>query len=394
LYSLNTYNTPTTLQDPEPGLKFLKNENILQNYSYSDSGTMVKSNKSLSTMSKESDTDNAIAAVDVYETHKNLLQRITDEVKIEQNKPRPAILPRSRHVKVIQAIHDTRHYDVDQTMALVRMDCNFKKLRHIVEAVVSKCYDCRLSAKMRESQTELLNTIKKENAPFDTYHVDLLGPLRSTKKLQEHVFMVVDDFSSFVWLYSLTWKDASDAVKHLKKQSVNYGNPRIIISHAAVPFLMRSFTDYCNNEGIHHVFSTNEMPWTTDQVEKLKGMLVLLLKMLCPETPRHWGPYLNLVQMYLNASPATNSDISPFQLLFGTRIRMIDDLRVWHVLENWTSIFQGADQQQQPQKKGEKLRRTKVIGGHYNKRRILWRLIERKPASNRSSSQDSLDRSE
>jgi hypothetical protein len=387
LYSLNTYN-----MDLKPGLKILKNENILQNYS--DCETMMKSIKSLSTISKESDTDNATAAVDVYETHKDLLGRITDQVKVKKEKHRPAILPKSRHVKVIQAIHETHHYDVDQTIALVRMDCNFKKLRETVKEVVRRCYDCKLSTKMQESQTELLNTIKKEKVPFDTYHVDLLGPLRSKKKLQEYVLMVVDDFSNFVWLYSLTWKDASDVIKHLKKQSVNYGNPRIIISHSAMPFLMRTFMDYCDYEGIHHVFTTNEIPWTSDHIEKLKGMLILLLKMLCPETPRYWSPYLNMIQKYLNASPATNSNIPPFQMLFGTRIRMLDDLRIWHVLENWTSIFQGDIQQLQPQKKG-KLRRPQVNGGHYNKRRILWRLIERKPTSKRrSSSQTSSDSSE
>lgn len=97
-------------------------------------------------------------------------------------------------------------------------------------------------------QDGLLNTIDKGELPFDTYHVDYLGPLPSTKKSYRHIFVVIDTFTKFVWLYSTKLTSSTEIINCLKKQSVSFGNPRRIISSRGTAFTVGAFEDYCNQE--------------------------------------------------------------------------------------------------------------------------------------------------
>lgn len=83
--------------------------------------------------------------------------------------------------------------------------------------------------------------------PLDTFHIDHLGPLPSTKKSYVHIF-VVDAFSKFAWLYATKSTSAAEAIGRLKKQSSVFGNPRRIISDRGSAFTSKEFEDYCQTE--------------------------------------------------------------------------------------------------------------------------------------------------
>jgi transposase InsO family protein len=258
--------------------------------------------------------------------HKELLEQINDEVMPKKINKQRVVVPKSMQTQVVQLIHNRGHLSIAQTEELVSKDYWFRKMRKTVENVVLRCRDCSLTEKKRMNQ---LNTREKKELPFDTYHVDLLGPLACTKKIYEYIFVVVDDFSKFVWLYSIRSRDAAEVIRRLKRQSVNFGNPRIIISYAATPFMSSDFKEYCNTEGIEHILSTIEISWTNDQMERLKQTLIPLLKILCPQKPHVWRNHVDTAQKYLNAIPTRSTNTAPFQLLFGTRLRMKDDMQIW-----------------------------------------------------------------
>lgn len=284
--------------------------------------------------------------VDVYEVHRDLLDRIKDEIGYRKNKDDPlVIVPKDMRTRIVQAIHERGHYNIIKTEQLVRKDFWFREIRQTVEKVVMKCSVCKLAEKKRSrrasNQEELLNTTEKEESPLDTYHVLHLGPLPSTKKDHEFIFAVVDDFTKFVWLYSTTRIGVTKVVSNLKRQSVDFGNPRIIISDEATAFMASDFREYCSAEGIQHIWGSAGIPWANDQVERLRRMLIPLMKRLTGRPSHEWYKHLNTVQKYLNATPTRSTNIAPFQLMFGTRIRMQDDLRIWRMIEEeWAAMFQ------------------------------------------------------
>jgi len=63
----------------------------------------------------------------------------------------------------------------------------------------TKVHKLRISGK----EDGWLHPIVKGEYPFDTYHIDYLGPLPSTKKEYRYLFIVIAVFTKFVYIYTI-----------------------------------------------------------------------------------------------------------------------------------------------------------------------------------------------
>jgi hypothetical protein len=279
--------------------------------------------------------------VDVYGMHKELLEQINDKVMPKKKKKKDRIIvPKNMQAQVVRIIHKRGHFSAKETEKMVRKDYKFRKIRKTVEQVVMGCLDCRLAERKGDNREELLNYIEEEQLPFDTYYVDIFQPLTCTKKIYEYIFVVVEDFSKYTWLYAISANNIFFVIKHLRNQSMNFGNPKRIISKPGLPFSDIDFKDYCDRQGIEHISGGTEIPYPNDRIESLKRTLTPLLRIFCPQKPSLWQDYLNIAQRYLNAIPAKSTNISPFQLLFGSRLRMKYDMEIWQLIEERWTILQ------------------------------------------------------
>lgn len=183
--------------------------------------------------------------------------------------------------------------------------------------------------------------IDKGESPLDTFHVDHLGPLASTKKNYKHIFVVVDGFSKFVWLYTTKSTGTAEVIDHLRKQATVFGNPKRIISDRGTAFTSGDFQEYCKTESVQHVLTTTGVPRTNGQVERVNRVLIPLLTKLSAPKPGEWYKYLSTVQLHLNTTMHRSIKTTPFHLLFGTRAHLRDDDNLRELLENeWTALFQ------------------------------------------------------
>lgn len=95
---------------------------------------------------------------------------------------------------------------------------------------------------------EFLTTNEKGDRLLCTYQVDHLGPMEHSGKSYAYLFVVVDVFLNFVWLYP-TKTTASDLViNQLKHQALVFGNPRCIILDRRTAVTSTSFKQYCEKE--------------------------------------------------------------------------------------------------------------------------------------------------
>lgn len=157
------------------------------------------------------------------------------------------VVPKSMEVQVIRRAHDRGHFGINKTEAIVNKDFWFKGMREKVEQVVSNCLDCILAERKQGKQEGLLHSIDKGDTPLDTYHIDHVGPMVNTKKRYNHIFVVIDAFSKFVWLYPTRSTDANEVIARLSSQANIFGNPRRIISDRGTAFTSNMFREYCES---------------------------------------------------------------------------------------------------------------------------------------------------
>lgn len=271
---------------------------------------------------------------DGYVVKNDVLYRVLNDVPL-------VVVPKPMQVQVVRRAHERGHFGVTKTEILLRRDYWFKGMRQKVEKVIRSCVDCILAERKHGKQEGLLNTIDKGELPLNTYHVDHLGPLPSTRKSYRHIFAVVDAFSKFVWLYATKTTNSAEVITCLKKQALIFGNPVRIISDRGTSFTSDAFKDYCNSENILHVLITTGIPRANGQVERINRTLIPLLTKLSSPKPEEWYKYLGVAQKYLNATPHRSINTTPFHLLFGTHMRIREDPEIRRLIEEeWIAMFQ------------------------------------------------------
>lgn len=243
------------------------------------------------------------------------------------------VVPRSMQSQIIRCVHDRGHLSALKTERLVEGEYWMQGLRAKVEKVVQSCVPCILAERKHGRKEGLLHPIEKGEAPLDTLHIDHLGPLPSTRKQYRHILVVVDAFTKFVWLYAVKTTSTAEVLTCLTRQAHVFGNPRRIVSDRGSAFTSNDFREYCEAEGVQHVLTTTGMPRANGQVERVNRTLIPVLTKLSDPRPEEWHKYINTVQQYLNATSHRSIGTTPFNLLFGTNMRMKDNISIREIIE-------------------------------------------------------------
>lgn len=249
-----------------------------------------------------------------------LFKEDTDDIKM--------VVPKGMQTELVRRMHEQGHFGPEKVETLVRKEYWIPKLREKVEKVARNCVKCILAEKKQGRPEGYLAPIEKGLVPLDTYHIDHLGPLSSTAKSYKHLFVVIDAFSKFVWLYATRSIGTAEAVDKLKKQALVFGNPRRIISDHGPGFTSNDFESYCEEAGVEHVLSTTGVPRGNGQVERVNRTVIPLLTKLAASKPEEWYKYLGIAQLQLNAIVHRSLGVAPFKVMFGVQPRLQESVEI------------------------------------------------------------------
>lgn len=281
------------------------------------------------------------------------------------------VVPKSLQPQVIRQAHERGHFSVAKTEELLRNDFWFPNIKARFEKVIKNCVAYILAEKKQGKQERFLNPIAKGKVPLDTYHIDHVGPLPSTKKSYRYIFVVIDAFSKFVWFYATKTANASEVLDKLTKQSTVFGNPRRIISDRGAAFTSNDFATYCKKENIEHVLTTTGIPRANGQVERINRILLPLLTKLANPKSEEWHKYLDFAQQCINTTLNRSIGTSPFCLLFGVHARLRGDPEIRELLDKeYIEVYQSERDmlREQAKKSIAKVQRENKHG--FDKKRI------------------------
>lgn len=242
------------------------------------------------------------------------------------------VVPGAMQNSVIRQIHEQGHFKAKKMKELIQREYWIEGLEAKLERFIENCIPCILAARKAGKKEGLLHPIPKDDLPLSTYHVDHLGPLTASKKNYRYLFTIVDAFTKFVWIYPVKSTTAEEVLQKLEVQKVCFGNPVRIISDRGAAFTSAMFQEYCEREGIQHLLTTTGVPRGNGQVERVHGIIVPALAKLSIENPENWYRHVGCLQRYLNNSYQRSIDRSPFQLLFGVKMRCPEDVRLSEVV--------------------------------------------------------------
>lgn len=223
------------------------------------------------------------------------------------------VVPALMEQEIIRIPHRQGHFASRKTQDLVEKSFYIPDLKSKVDKAVKNCVECIVSEAKKGNKEGFLNPIDKADRPLVTYHLDHVGPMEATHKQYNHILVVVDGFSKFVWLYPTKSTGSNEVIDRLKKQATLFGNPARIITDRGTAFTSNSFKEYCESENIQHLLIATGVPRGNVQVERIHRIIVPILTKLCVEIPGNWYKYVDRVQRIINSTPPRSTGIAPFK---------------------------------------------------------------------------------
>lgn len=109
-------------------------------------------------------------------------------------------IPKGHRLSLLRIFHDEHsHINADKTTDLILKHFWFPGLRAFVTKYISHCLICIAHKRVPRAPLQPINSWSKPNVPFDTLHIDALGPLIVCNG-NKHVLVVVDSFTKYCLL--------------------------------------------------------------------------------------------------------------------------------------------------------------------------------------------------
>lgn len=240
------------------------------------------------------------------------------------------VVPMAVRKQILSMQHDDGgHPGIKQTEELVRRKFWFPKLRQYVKDYVSSCIQCALSKPNRGVSSGPLHPIEKKKEPFDTIHLDHIGPFIKTARGYKYLLVAVDAFTKYTWLFPVTSTTTRGVIMNLDKLFNVYGIPRRLICDRGSAFTSKSFTEYCNNSGIQRVLTAVATPRANGQCERINATVLERLTAVV-ESESTWDKYVPLVMRSINNCINEATRKAPHELLHGYQMRTSSEAPLVH----------------------------------------------------------------
>ena len=165
-----------------------------------------------------------------------------------------------------------------------------------------------------------------EHAPSFNYRIsmDTKGPINPPFHNKSYIHVIIDAFSHFVVTVPIKSNNAKTAIKTLLYTIglLNLDHPYILLLIVDQNVNIE-MAQLCTLMGIRHSPRTAYSPWTNGLVEVQNRNLGTHLRMFLHDTANDWAFQVHMYAYAHNSQPLSELSISPHEIVFHTRPRVL-----------------------------------------------------------------------
>ena len=252
-----------------------------------------------------------------------MLVRVTTDRRrgeVEQN-----MVPSSLVLLTLKMHHEWfGHMGANRMLETIKLRYYWPKMDQAIVAHTTGCVNCRLRKTYQRKPRVPIMKYSKSRRPLDRVHVDLTGPLPTTKAGHRYIMVIKDFLTKYVWLCPLKTKTMVEvAEKFVCDFICQAGIPEMVVSDRGNEFVNKLLRGISRVMGINRVSTTPYMPRSDGFVENhnktLKDQLYHFIDTLKQDD---WDCYLPTVQLMYNTTVSLATGYTPMLLLNGREARM------------------------------------------------------------------------
>uniref|UniRef100_A0A803KCS2 Gypsy retrotransposon integrase-like protein 1 n=1 Tax=Xenopus tropicalis TaxID=8364 RepID=A0A803KCS2_XENTR len=275
---------------------------------------------------------------------RGLLYRI---VKGNPNQPwkcsRQLIVPLSYRAQLLHMAHEiplAGHQGVTRTRHRLTQNFYWPGISQEVTRYCRTCDSCQRTGRANDKPKFPLCPLPIISEPFQRVAVDLIGPLsRPSRSGKQYILTVMDYATRYPEAVALRKIDAPTVADALIQIFSRVGFPSEILSDQGPQFTSQLLQCLWQRCGVRAIHSSPYHPQTNGLCERFNGTLKTMLRTFVESGEKDWERYLPHLLFAYREVPQESTGFSPFELLYGRRVRGPLDL----LCEYW----EGAPQSQE-----------------------------------------------
>ncbi len=230
------------------------------------------------------------------------------------------VVPKEYRDKIKVLGHDRNgHLGADKVAAMIGRYFTWPSMAKDVSEYCSSCEVCQRKSKHKPRKAPAVERpILSE--PFESVAVDTVGPLPKGKGGNQYLLTYVclaTRWPEAVPLRNVTSKSVMEGLWSIFART---SIPERILTDQSSQFCSKVMKEMCEWLGIEKVRTAPYHPETNGCVERMHGTLKAILGK-CMEEKVDWVGQVNFVLFVLRQMPHADSGFSPFDLVYGFRVR-------------------------------------------------------------------------
>ena len=243
--------------------------------------------------------------------------RVLCDTTLQQ--PRP-LIPTAHRRQVFTAFHEMAHPGIRATTRLMTARVVWVGMAKDIRSWCQDCQSCA-RAKVTKQPAATLQPIPVPQQRFTHVHVDLVGPLPTSKEGFRYLFTMVDRTSRWLEAVPLAAMETAACAEALIGHWVaRFGVPARLTSDQGRQFTSALWSHTCRLLGVEHITTTAYHPQSNGMVERVHRQLkdALKARLAGPAWPQH----LPWVLLGLRAAPKEDSGLSSAELVYGVPLTL------------------------------------------------------------------------
>ena len=234
-------------------------------------------------------------------------------------------VPKIYRSAILSLAHETPmsgHLGVNKTYHKILNHFYWPGLKADVSNYCRSYHTCQVVGKPNQVIPKAgLQPIPAFDEPFSRIIIDCVGPLQKTKSGNEYLLTIMYASTRFPEAIPLRNIKTKTIVKALVKSFTFVGLPKSVQSDQGSNFMSGIFQQVLHELGIKQYRSSAYHPESQDALERFHQTLKNMIRSYCFETEKDWDEGIHILLFAVRESVQESLGFSPFELVFGHKVR-------------------------------------------------------------------------
>ena len=254
---------------------------------------------------------------DLFKIEEGLVYRTSNDGQAQ------LVIPKSMQREVLEANHDlpsAAHSGTTRTYQRLKQAFYWHKMKRSVETYIEQCAICNKHKERGHAQQSLKfpRVIDHASEPLEKVHIDFLGPLPRTKNGNEHILVIIDQFTKWAECIPLPSQGAECTARAAVHEFfARFGYPIQLVSDQGSNFESVLFKEMCKILHIRKSRTTAYRPSANGQAERVNRTLMDAIRCFVSPKQDDWDESLPLIASALRSAVNRTTGFTPNKMMLG-----------------------------------------------------------------------------